>query len=254
MASQTQKILLIIAGMAIAFGIFLAVIEVGQKIVTGGDSLLDQPHGVEISKGVARINFNGTIISFPAPDQYCFLDNDLPVDKAALTAMTNMQRTYSNHLWLVVANCEQLKDVREKNDLSTYIDTGMIVTPASALNIEAPADRFVESATETIKKLNPVEFETLLNKNLKENLSETLQVKSGQPVIYGSNSSALFFSITHDMSTDIDDESFKLTEFDVITTIKDRPVMLIFTYKNLEDMSERQKFTESYLETVRLAN
>lgn len=253
MDDQTKKILLIITAMAIGLGIFTAGIELGKKAISN-DELLEQPLGVAISDNVARINHGGVIITLPAPEQYCFLDKDQPVDNAAITAMTQMQRTYSNHLWLVVANCAELKDVREKNDLSTYIDTGMLVTPMLGLNTEVKGEEFVAAAAENIRKLDPVQLENLVNKNVKENLSPTGQSKPGQPLIYGDDKDALLFSITHDMSDAADNTAFKLTEFDVITAIKERPLVMIFTYKDLKDLTQRQNFTRQYLEEVKKAN
>lgn len=254
MDDKTRKLILIIAVIAIGVGILAGVTKLGQKTVLTDEELLAQPLGVAITDNVARINHNGVILTFPAPDQYCFLDQSIAADNAAHAAMTNIQRAYSNHLWLVFANCEELKVIREKNDLSTYIDTGMIVTPLAGMNIEMPAETIVEAATENLKKLNPLTLEDMMNKNIKQNIPEMGAAKTGQPIVYGSDKKALFFSITHDMSGSAEAPAFKMTEFDVITTVKERPVMMIFTYKDLDDLTSRQAFTQSYVDQVRQAN
>lgn len=250
MDPQTKKFLLIIVGMGIAFAIFQGAITGGQYLLKERDTLLDQPLGVEITDTQARINFNGKILTFPAPEKYCFLDKENLVDQITLTTMNNIQKTYKNHLWAAFANCDQLKAVRETNNMSTYIDTGMIVTPITLLETEVTAENYLHLAKNNIQHLDPVRMETAINQTMQDNLPSLNATASGRPVIYKDDDKALMFMITHDMTEGQENTAFKLTEFDVLTTLENRAVSFVFTYKDLKDPAFRQDFTKTYITSL----
>lgn len=264
MSPHTKKLALIAAVMVVALGAFFAVLHNSRK---DAEKYVDQSgEPVSVTPVVAEevedlpeltereIEFGTTKIKVPAPDGYCFINPEYNFDKTVLDVVENMQKGYGNKLHLAFANCEQIKAVRKTHDLNTYIDTGMIVTPVPLLDKEVPAQGFVNVMGQQLKKLNPVGLEDRVNTVVKDNLSKNAAVKSGQPVIYDESPENLSFLMTHQLKDDAGNMTMALTEFDTVTAVKNRPMVVIFTYKDLQDHTAQQDFTKTYLAKLRAAN
>ena len=77
--------------------------------------------------------------------------------------------------------------------------------------------------------------------------------RSGQPLIFRDTLTDLIFMLRHELN-DPSTGPFTITEFDVATSIKDRPMVAIFTYKDLADPTAQKAFSETYLATLIAAN
>ena len=209
---------------------------------------------ISVTKDQAVISFNGEDITVPAPPGYCFVDTSQEIDRLIVDVMQKMQTTYGNHLWLAFADCRQLEAVRISKNLNAYVDTGMVVTPLPFLTLKSSAEIFTSTMRGHLKALNPVNVEKFVNKAARNNMSFHAQIKTGQPLVYGDDSDSLLFLMRHDMSDPSGALNMELTEFDVVTAIKNRPLVILFTKKNLTDLSPDQELTKAYLSNLRSAN
>jgi hypothetical protein len=200
------------------------------------------------------IAHNGENIMIPAPPGYCFLDEKQEMDRIVLDVMRKMQADYGNHLWLAYAECGQLETVRASQDMNAYMNSGMVVTPLPLLELEMPASVVTSTLRERIKTLNPATVEDLINKAAHKNLSPLANIKTGQPLIYEDNGDSLLFLINHEMKNAAGEPNARLTEFDIATSIKNRPLVAIFIDRNLTDPGPKQEFTKAYLTDLRSAN
>lgn len=256
-----QKQLLIVAGIVIAImvGCF-ALLASGTGSHNSIADLYQKTD--ETGEDYERVTFDGNTatvwmadaeLTIPAPTGYCFTDPHQKVDRELLNIMHGMQTDYGNHLWLAFVNCQQLDAVRASKDFSTYIDTGMLVTPVPYLDKKSENSGFVTAMRERLKTLNPVALETLINSATQHNISAEAKINVGQPVILRDQPTDLIFLLQHELS-DPQTPMIKLTEFDIVTELKDYPMVTVLTYKDLTDPMPRQAFMESYLAQLQAAN
>ncbi len=253
-----KKQLLIAAGIVVAVMVVCMIVLMTDKkppaipeTASIETPLLDPR--VTIHEQFATIAFADESVVIPAPPGYCFADQTQEIDRALIKVIADMQTSYGNHLWLAYANCEQLKAVRVSRDMNAYIATGMLVTPLTLLEEKTSAQVFTGHLRQQIQALDPVAFETLVNGAAQKNMSKDIEIKSGQPLIFRDTLTDLIFMLRHEL-TDPSTGPFTITEFDVVTSIKDRPLVAIFTYKDLTDPTEQKAFSEAYLAELIAAN
>jgi hypothetical protein len=220
--------------------------------VTAGNPQTDG--SVSFTKDRATIAHNGENILIPAPPGYCFMDAEQDVDRVIIDVMQKMQAAYGNHLWLAFANCKQLEAVRASKNLDAYMDSGMLVTPLPLMTVKMSAELMTSTMPKRLEALNPASVEKFINKAAQTNLSPLAHIEVGQPLIYEDNKDSLLFLMTHKMSHTDDEAKARLTEFDIVTAIKDRPLVTIFMFRNLKNPVPKQEFTRAYLSDLRAAN
>lgn len=221
---QLKKFILIALAIAATIAAFTAVLTFNESRKEG-----DPIYAVSIGEKKSLINFGGDIITVPAPEGYCFLNHEQPFDKMALGIVGDMQKNFQNHLWLVFADCNGLAVVRKANDLNAYIDTGMIVTPLANINDKMKADVFIEKMKAQLQHID----------------------KPARPELEDSDASAAHFRLTYPIDGGNTGSAHTLSEVYTVTSVKDRPLVLIFNNKNLDKASNPGK---TYLPLLQGAN
>lgn len=253
-----KKQLLIGAGVLVAImAICIGVMLTDKKTPAPFESATPQTplmdSRVTLLEQVATISFDDDSVVIPVPTGYCFADPKYAADRQLIKVIADMQVSYGNHFWLAYARCDQLKAVRVSNDPNAYIETGMLVTPLTFHDKKTSSKDFTSHLRQQLRSLDPVAFDSLVNDAAQENMSANIKIKSGQPAVFRDTINDLIFMLRHEL----DDPStgpFTITEFDIVAAVRDRPLVAIFTYRNLTDPAAPKAFAEGYLTQLRTAN
>lgn len=230
LSAPMKKLLVILIVMVMSYVAFATIIESAKNGIRTG-SLGSLVNSAEVTADMAKLDFEGTVVRVPAPEGYCFLEKDRQIDRIALDLVGKAQSGYQNHLWAVFVACADLEKMRQTQDLNVTSRTGLIVTPLSFLDSPIRAEAFAATVARQIEDHGP----------------EDVDGKPEKPLIYHNRDGAVMFRMRHADPT-------KTTEFEIMTAIRDRPLVVIFKTSDLKDSREMEAATKSYLERLRAAN
>lgn len=249
--APARRILIIGLVMAASYIAFATIIEGAKKDASSGDTL-SEINSATISAHQAKLNFAGAVITLPAPAGYCFLEQAQEVDAIALGLVEQAQKRYGNHLWTVFVRCDDLETMRRTKNLNAYTNTGVIVTPEQFVKTPVKAEVFAEETAKQVALYGSEEVKTAVNDARRSANKPEELIKSTQPEIYHNKDGAMMFTLEHTMPTTSGD--IITTEFDIMTAIKDRAIVVIFKAGKLDDTAEMKQATKDYLAALRAAN
>ncbi len=251
LSAPARRLIIIGIVMAISYIAFATIIEGAKKDAASGDTL-SVINSATITAHEAKLNYAGAVVTLPAPEGYCFLEQEQEVDALALKLVKQAQDRYDNHLWTVFVRCDDLQEMRSTKNLNAYTNTGLIVTPRQFVNTPVKAKSFAEETAKQISMFDTEQVKAAVNDARSSSTKQSALIQSTQPEIYHKEDGAMMFTLTHTMPTDKD--PIITTEFEIMTAIKDRALVVIFKAGKLDSNDEMKAATQTYLKELRAAN
>ncbi len=251
LSAPAKRVIIIGLVMAASYLAFATIIEGAKKDAASGDTF-SEINSATVTAVEAKLNYAGAVITVPVPEGYCFLEKEQPVDASALALVKQAQDLYGNHLWAVFALCDDLDKMRSTKNLNAYTNTGVIITPADFLKTPVKAEVFAAETAKQISMYDSERVKAAVNKARRSATKQDDRIEATQPEIYYNEDGAMMFTLVHTMPTTT--EPIVTTEFEIMTAIKDRALVVIFKAGKLDDTNAMKAATKDYLADLRSAN